>query len=85
MSTLLKFCLPDPVSLWPWPRTLNRYYQEAKSESDNWLRGFEALDAKSQRSFEFCDFRTHILRLTIVRVLTSIYSTPQQPRISIAR
>jgi len=56
MSTVTQFCLPDPVSRWPWPRVLNQHHQEAKSESDNWLRGFEALDPKSQRSFDFCDF-----------------------------
>ncbi|KAH9957093.1 terpenoid synthase [Russula dissimulans] len=56
MSTSPQFCLPDPVALWPWSRILNQHYQEAKTESDNWLRGFEALDAKSQRSFNFCDF-----------------------------
>ncbi|KAI9507316.1 terpenoid synthase [Russula earlei] len=51
-----QFCLPDPVAQWPWPRMLNAHYQAAKSESDNWLRDFEALDAKSQRAFDFCDF-----------------------------
>jgi hypothetical protein len=57
MSALPQFRLPDPISLWPWPRTLNRYYQEAKVESDEWLHSFEVLDAKSQRAFDFCDFR----------------------------
>ena len=85
MSTPPQFCLPDPVSLWPWPRTLNQHYQEAKLESDNWLRDFEALDAKSQRSFNFCDFRKHIPRLPLVQVLKSIYSASQQPWISVAR
>jgi len=67
MLTLSQFCLPDPVSRWPWPRMLNRYYQEAKSESDNWLRGFEALDPKSQRSFDFCDFREHLSPLSLIQ------------------
>jgi len=35
---------------------LNQHYHQAKAESDTWLRGFEALDPKSQRSFDFCDF-----------------------------
>ncbi|KAH9970573.1 terpenoid synthase [Lactifluus volemus] len=56
MSNLLQFSLPDPVALWPWPRKLNRHYQQVKPESDSWIRGFEALDAKSQRSFDLCNF-----------------------------
>ena len=57
MSSLPQFRLPDLLAQWPWPRKLNQHYQEAKAESAEWLRGFEALDAKSQRSFDFCDFR----------------------------
>ncbi|KAI0273275.1 terpenoid synthase [Russula aff. rugulosa BPL654] len=56
MSSLPQFRLPDLVAQWPWPRKLNQHYQEAKSESGKWLRDFEALDTKSQRSFDFCDF-----------------------------
>ncbi|KAI0248889.1 terpenoid synthase [Lactifluus subvellereus] len=56
MSNLPQFSLPDPAAEWPWPRILNCHYQEAKSESDSWMRGFEALDSKSQRSFDFCNF-----------------------------
>ncbi|KAH9962043.1 terpenoid synthase [Russula compacta] len=56
MSSHLKFYLPDLIAQWPWPRMLNQHYQEAKSESDTWLHGFEALDARSQRSFDYCDF-----------------------------
>ena len=46
---------------------LNQHHQEAKSESDNWLRGFEALDPKSQRSFDFCDFREHLSPLSLIQ------------------
>ena len=53
---LPQFYLPDLVAQWPWPRVLNQHYAEAKPESDEWLRSFEALDAKSQRSFDRCDF-----------------------------
>jgi Delta6-protoilludene synthase len=62
MSNLLQFSLPDPVARWPWPRKLNRHYQQVKPESDSWIRGFEALDAQSQRSFDLCNFREHVLR-----------------------
>ena len=57
MSSLSQFRLPDLLAQWPWPRTLNQHYQEAKSESGQWLRDFEALDAKSQKTFDLCDFR----------------------------
>ncbi|KAF8492581.1 hypothetical protein F5888DRAFT_1589175, partial [Russula emetica] len=48
--------LPDPLAHWSWPRMLNPHYAEVKLESDAWLRSFEALDPKSQRSFDRCNF-----------------------------
>jgi hypothetical protein len=59
--SLPQFRLPDLVAQWPWPRKLNQHYQEAKSESGKWLQHFKVLDAKSQRSFNFCDFRKYPL------------------------
>ncbi|KAI9439678.1 terpenoid synthase [Lactarius indigo] len=56
MTELPQFYLPDLFAQWPWPRLLNQNYEETKPESDEWLRGFEALDAKSQRSFDQCNF-----------------------------
>ena len=56
MSSLPQFCLPDPLAQWPWPRKLSEHYTEVKPESDEWLRSFQALDAKSQRSFDLCNF-----------------------------
>jgi len=55
-AELPQFYLPDLVAQWPWPRVLNQHYAETKPKSNEWLRGFEALDAKSQRSFDRCDF-----------------------------
>jgi Delta6-protoilludene synthase len=57
MSNLPQFYLPDPLAQWPWPRMLSDHYTEVKPESDAWLQSFEALDAKSQRSFDLCNFR----------------------------
>jgi hypothetical protein len=56
MSNLPQFSLPDPLAQWPWPRKLNQHYVEVKPESDKWIHGFEALDVKSQRSFDLCNF-----------------------------
>jgi hypothetical protein len=56
MSAPTQFQLPDPLAHWPWPRALNPYYAEVKPQSDTWLRSFEALGAKSQRSFDRCNF-----------------------------
>ena len=60
MPAQTQFRLPDPLSNWPWLRTLNPHYAEVKPESEAWLRSFEALDAKSQRSFERCNFGKYI-------------------------
>jgi len=56
MSNLCQFSLPDPLAQWPWPRKLNQHYPKVKPESDMWIHSFEALDAKSQRSFDLCNF-----------------------------
>ncbi|KAI0306221.1 terpenoid synthase [Multifurca ochricompacta] len=56
MSALPQLYLPDPLAQWPWLRELNPHYAEIKPESDAWLHGFESLDAKSQNSFDRCNF-----------------------------
>ena len=56
MSRLPQFRLPDLLAQWPGQRKLNQHYQEAKFESVKWLRVLEILDAKSQISFDLCDF-----------------------------
>ena len=62
MSSVPQLRLPDLLAQWPWPRKLNQHYQEVKTESDKWLQGFEVLDAKSQSSFDLCDFRQYSFR-----------------------
>ncbi|KAI9462678.1 terpenoid synthase [Russula earlei] len=56
MSSLPQIYLPDPLAQWPWPRKLNAHYAEVKPESDEWLKSFQALDPKSQKSFDRCNF-----------------------------
>ncbi|KAI0267825.1 terpenoid synthase [Gloeopeniophorella convolvens] len=56
MLSLSQFRLPDPLAQWPWQRKLNPHYEEVKPESDAWLRSFQSLDPKSQRSFDRCNF-----------------------------
>jgi len=56
MSTPREVYLPDPLVQWPWQRSLNPYYDEIKSESDTWVREFEAIDPNSQRAFDLCNF-----------------------------
>ncbi|KAF8650692.1 hypothetical protein AX16_005066 [Volvariella volvacea WC 439] len=48
--------LPKVYKNWPWPRTLNPYYQEAKQGSNAWIRSFQCLSEKRQAKFEACDF-----------------------------
>jgi hypothetical protein len=77
MPTLTQFRLPDPLARWPWPRTLNPHYADAKLESDAWLRSFEALDAKSQRSFDRCNFGKYTYCFISVSTINNIgYTQP---------
>jgi hypothetical protein len=57
MSSLPQIYLPDPLAQWPWPRMLSEHYTKVKPECDTWLQSFGALDAKSQKSFNLCNFR----------------------------
>jgi hypothetical protein len=66
MPAVTQFRLPDPLVHWPWPRTLNPHFAEVKLESDAWLRSFEALDAKSQSSFDRCNFGKYTYSLISV-------------------
>ena len=61
MSELPQFHLPDLLSQWPWPRVLNQHYEEAKREFDEWFRGLEALEPKSQRLFD----RIHVCEYSV--------------------
>ncbi|KAF8260661.1 terpenoid synthase [Lactarius quietus] len=56
MSGLPQFTLPDLLSQWPWPKLLNKHLEETKPEFDEWVRGFDALDAESQKTFDKCNF-----------------------------
>ncbi|CCM04071.1 uncharacterized protein FIBRA_06230 [Fibroporia radiculosa] len=48
--------LPDTMAAWPWPRTINPYYEEVKAASNAWFRTFKAFNPDSQRAFDKCDF-----------------------------
>ncbi|KAJ7454224.1 terpenoid synthase [Mycena latifolia] len=48
--------IPDTLRSWPWPRSINPYYEECKIESSEWCEGFKAFDAKAQKAFNLCDF-----------------------------
>ncbi len=67
MSELPQFYLPDLFAQWPWPRVLNQHYEEIKPEFDEWVRGFEALDAKSQSAFDRCNFGEWVLVPSLIR------------------
>ncbi|KAH9022738.1 terpenoid synthase [Lactarius deliciosus] len=56
MSEIRQFRLPDLLAQWPWPRVVNKHYEEIKPQFDEWVHAFEALDARSQRSFDQCNF-----------------------------
>ena len=85
MSTLSQFRLPDPLAHWPWPRTLNQHFEEVKLASEAWLRGFEALDAKSQRSFDRCNFGKYIYLVDNLLLLMNTLSSSWWPRLSTYR
>ncbi|KAK4445273.1 terpenoid synthase [Podospora aff. communis PSN243] len=48
--------VPDFLRDWPWKRSLNKHYEEAKAASLEWFQGFRAFDPKSEDAFNRCDF-----------------------------
>lgn len=51
-----QFDLPDPLVQWLWKRELNPYFEQVKPASEAWVHSFQFLDAKSQNSFDRCNF-----------------------------
>ncbi|THH27297.1 hypothetical protein EUX98_g6889 [Antrodiella citrinella] len=43
------------MSQWPWPRAMNPYYTQVKSESTAWFHSFKALKPQSQYAFDKCN------------------------------
>ncbi|KAH8984445.1 terpenoid synthase [Lactarius akahatsu] len=56
MSEHPQFRLPNLLAQWPWPRAVNKHYEEIKFQFDEWVHSFEALDTKSQKLFDRCNF-----------------------------
>ncbi|KAF8212710.1 terpenoid synthase [Mycena galopus ATCC 62051] len=52
----VSFYLPDMLPQWPWPRSINSFYEEAKKESAEWCESFKAFSPKAQKAFNLCDF-----------------------------
>ncbi|KAG2341934.1 terpenoid synthase [Suillus weaverae] len=48
--------LPDTMTNWPWPRTINPHFEDVKAEVDASFRDFKALSPESQEAFDKCDF-----------------------------
>lgn len=55
---------PNYLLNWPFPRSQNPHYLEAKSASSKWLESFHPFDEKSQKAFNLCDFSKFILSST---------------------
>lgn len=43
--------LPDTAAGWPFPRTVNPYYEETKAESEAWISSLYPFDAYVQKKF----------------------------------
>src|SRR5882757_10325822 len=50
--------LPDTMTNWPWPRSINPHFEAVKLEVDASFRDFKALSPKSQEAFDKCDSGT---------------------------
>ncbi|EIW77082.1 terpenoid synthase [Coniophora puteana RWD-64-598 SS2] len=52
----MSYLIPETLLQWPWSRQQNVHDAEVGPESTLWIQSFNALDAKSQRAFDLCDF-----------------------------
>jgi len=53
-----RYCIPDNLTSWKWPRHCNPYYPEVKAASAAWARSFGAFSPKAQYAYDRCDFST---------------------------
>ncbi|KAF8649326.1 hypothetical protein AX16_005881 [Volvariella volvacea WC 439] len=51
----IAYTLPDILTNWPWQRQLSPYYEEAKKESEKWLRSFRPFKPREQQEFDSCN------------------------------
>jgi Delta6-protoilludene synthase len=51
-----RYCIPDNLTNWKWPRHLNPHYPEVKAASAAWARSFGAFSPKAQHAYDRCDF-----------------------------
>jgi hypothetical protein len=58
-----RYCIPNNLDNWKWPRHLNPHYPEVKAASAAWARSFGAFSPKAQDAYDRCDFSMiyHIL------------------------
>ncbi|KAG1905248.1 terpenoid synthase [Suillus fuscotomentosus] len=49
--------LPDTMTNWPWPRTINSHFEDMKAEVNALIHGFKAVSPESRAAFSkcFCD------------------------------
>ncbi|KAG1873563.1 terpenoid synthase [Suillus subalutaceus] len=47
--------LPDTMTDWPWPRTINPHFEAVKIEADAWFHSFKAVDPETLEAFDKCD------------------------------
>jgi hypothetical protein len=55
-SVMTEIRLPDALASWPFPRRINRYYDEVKAEAERWIHDLNVLEPKTQKAFDKCDF-----------------------------
>jgi hypothetical protein len=48
--------LPDTMTNWPWPRSINPHFEAVECEVDASFRDFKSLSSESQEVFDECGF-----------------------------
>ncbi|KAL1889980.1 hypothetical protein Sste5346_008559 [Sporothrix stenoceras] len=48
--------IPETLKDWPWPRSINPFYEITASESLDWLHSYQFFPPKAQLKFDRCDY-----------------------------
>ncbi|KAK7053206.1 hypothetical protein VNI00_003825 [Paramarasmius palmivorus] len=85
MSQSQTYVLPDTLRDWPWPRSINPFYDICKAEAS--IDSYGAFTSRSQRAFERCDFRAlkplHILEFMLTKYpLQALLASLNYPKLN---
>ena len=55
VSNPTKYTLPDPLSRWPWKRTINPHHEAVEEEIEMWMNTLGPFDERIRKAMDLCE------------------------------